>query len=56
MENTMETTQNAQSQEVDVSSVYVPDHCREVSPEGQVLWELDSSLAIYRATRLDSLY
>jgi len=31
----METTQNAQTQEVDVSSVYVPEYAREVSPEGQ---------------------
>ncbi len=31
----METTQNAQTQEVEVSSVYLPEHCRKVSPEGQ---------------------
>jgi len=31
----METTQNAQTQEVDVSSVYLPEYCREVTPECQ---------------------
>jgi ParB family chromosome partitioning protein len=31
----METTQNAQTQEVEVSRVYLPDCCREVSSQGQ---------------------